>query len=149
MILGVQLLLCRPNEIDHYLCDVHPVLKLTCTDTYVVGVAVTANSEAITLESFLILLNSYAIILVSLRKQSVEGRLKALSTCGCHCAVVIIFVGSNTFMYLYADITFQRIIWWLILHNFHSHIKSLIYTQKFRNEEGNEETRGQKCFLEG
>ncbi|KAM7340987.1 hypothetical protein ACRRTK_001602 [Alexandromys fortis] len=106
--LMVQLPFCGPNEIDHYFCDVHPVLKLACTDTYIVGVVVTANSGTIALGSFVILLISYTIILVSLRNQSAEGRRKALSTCGSHIAVVIIFFGPCTFMYMRPDTTFSE-----------------------------------------
>ncbi|XP_040600843.1 olfactory receptor 4S2-like isoform X3 [Mesocricetus auratus] len=106
--LVVQLPFCGPNEIDHYFCDIHPVLKLACTDTYIVGVVVTANSGTITLGSFVILLISYTVILVSLRKQSAEGRRKALSTCGSHIAVVIIFFGPCTFMYMRPDTTFSE-----------------------------------------
>ncbi|XP_032270984.1 olfactory receptor 4S2 [Phoca vitulina] len=104
----VQLPFCGPNEIDHYFCDVHPVLKLACTDTYVVGVVVTANSGTITLGSFVILIISYTIILMSLRKHSAERRRKALSTCGSHIAVVIIFFGPCTFMYMRPDTTFSE-----------------------------------------
>ncbi|XP_029813582.1 olfactory receptor 4S2 [Suricata suricatta] len=106
--LVVQLPFCGPNEIDHYFCDVHPVLKLACTDTYVVGVVVTANSGTIALGSFVILIISYTIILMSLRKHSAESRRKALSTCGSHIAVVIIFFGPCTFMYMRPDTTFSE-----------------------------------------
>ncbi|XP_036748247.2 olfactory receptor 4S2-like [Manis pentadactyla] len=106
--LVVQLPFCGPREIDHYFCDVHPVLKLACADTYLVGAVVTANSGTIALGSFVILLISYSIILVSLRKQSAEGRRKALSTCSSHVAVVIIFFGPCTFMYMRADTTFKE-----------------------------------------
>ena len=68
--LVVQLPSCGPNEIVHYFCDVHPVLKLTCTVTYVVGVVVTANSGTIALGSFVILLISDTIIPVSLKAVS-------------------------------------------------------------------------------
>ncbi|KAM8812694.1 olfactory receptor 4S2-like [Rhynchonycteris naso] len=105
--LVVQLPFCGPNEIDQYFCDVHPVLKLACTDTYFVSVVVTANSGTIALGSFVILLISYTVILVSLRKQSTDGRHKALSTCGSHIAVVIIFFGPCTFMYMRPDTTFS------------------------------------------
>ncbi|EHB02388.1 Olfactory receptor 4S2 [Heterocephalus glaber] len=97
-----------PREIDHYFCDAHPVLKLTCTDTYLVSVLVTANSRTIPLGSFIILLISYTVILVSPWKQSVKGRLKALSTCGTHIAVAIIFFSPCTFMYMRPDTTFSE-----------------------------------------
>ncbi|VTJ90856.1 Hypothetical predicted protein [Marmota monax] len=106
--LVVQLPFCGPNEIDHYFCDVHPVLKLACTDTYIVGIVMTANSGTISLGSFVILLFSYSVILVTLRKQSAEGRRKALSTCGSHIAVVIIFFGPYTFIYMRPDTTFSE-----------------------------------------
>ncbi|XP_074084038.1 olfactory receptor 4S2-like [Macrotis lagotis] len=106
--LVVQLPFCGPNEIDHYFCDIHPILKLACTDTYEVGVVMTANSGTIALGSFVILLISYTVILVSLRKQSAEGRRKALSTCGSHIAVVVIFFGPSTFMYMRPDTTFSE-----------------------------------------
>ncbi|XP_049635770.1 olfactory receptor 4S2-like [Suncus etruscus] len=104
--LVIQLHFCGTNEIDHYFCDVHPLLKLACKDTFVAGVVETANSGTIALGSFVILLISYTVILVSLRKQSAEGRRKALSTCGAHIAVVIIFFGPCTFMYMRPDTTF-------------------------------------------
>ncbi|XP_073096017.1 olfactory receptor 4S2-like [Manis javanica] len=106
--LVVQLPFCGPREIDHYFCDVHPLLKLACADTYLVGAVVTANSGTIALGSFVILLISYTIILVSLRKQSAEGRCKALSTCGSHISVVVIFFGPCTFMYMRPDTTFKE-----------------------------------------
>ena len=65
--LTVQLPSCGPNLIDHYFCDVHPLLKLACTDTYVVGLIVVANSGVISLSSFVILVGSYTVILLSLK----------------------------------------------------------------------------------
>ncbi|NXI70983.1 OR4S2 protein, partial [Anseranas semipalmata] len=91
---------CGPNKIDHYFSDVHPLLQLACTDTYVVGIVVVANSGMITLSCFFILVMSYIIILVSLRSQTSKGWHKALSTCGSHITVVILFFGPCTFTYV-------------------------------------------------
>jgi olfactory receptor len=49
----IQLPFCGPSEIDHYFCDIHPVLKLACTSTHIIGGVVMANSANITLGGFL------------------------------------------------------------------------------------------------
>ncbi|XP_001513578.3 olfactory receptor 4S2 [Ornithorhynchus anatinus] len=99
-LLTVQLPFCGPNVLDHYFCDVHPLLKLACADTSVVGLMVVANSGMISLVAFFILVISYAIILFTLRTQSPEGRRKALSTCGAHIIAVFLFFGPCLFMYI-------------------------------------------------
>ncbi|XP_007955998.1 olfactory receptor 4S2-like [Orycteropus afer afer] len=106
--LMLQLPFCGPNVINHYFCDVHPMLKLACTDTYVFGVVDTATSGTVALGTFIILIISYTLILMSLRKQSAEGRRKALSTCGSHITVVIMFFGPCTFMYMRPNTTFAE-----------------------------------------
>ncbi|XP_007955980.1 olfactory receptor 4S2-like [Orycteropus afer afer] len=98
---------CGPNVIDHYFCDVHPMLKLACADTYAAGVVDTANSGTVALGGFITLIISYTLILLSLRKQSAEGRRKALSTCGSHIAVVVMFFGPCTFIYMRPNTTFN------------------------------------------
>ncbi|EFB28179.1 hypothetical protein PANDA_020369, partial [Ailuropoda melanoleuca] len=52
IILALRLPFCGPNLIDHYCCDLQPLLKLACMDTYVINLLLVTNSGAICSSSF-------------------------------------------------------------------------------------------------
>ncbi|XP_021049791.1 olfactory receptor 142-like [Mus pahari] len=108
IVITIPLPFCGPNVIDHYFCDLQPLFKLACTDTFMEGIIVMSNSGLISIISLFILVTSYAIILISLRKHSAEGRRKALSTCASHITVVILFFGPATFLYLRPSSSFTE-----------------------------------------
>ncbi|XP_030874007.1 olfactory receptor 4P4-like [Leptonychotes weddellii] len=105
---AIGLPFCGPNEIDHYFCDVFPLLKVACIDTYITGVLVVAFSGMFGLVVFIVLFVSYGIILFTLRNLSAEERRKALSTYGSHITVVILFFGPVIFIYLRPPTTFPE-----------------------------------------
>nr|XP_007988819.1 olfactory receptor 4Q3 [Chlorocebus sabaeus] len=100
IILVIQLPFCGPNELDNFYCDVPQVIKLACMDTYVVEVLMIANSGLLSLVCFLVLLFSYAIILITLRTHFRQGQNKILSTCASHLTVVSLIFMPCVFIYL-------------------------------------------------
>ncbi|XP_048372605.1 olfactory receptor 10A7-like [Sphaerodactylus townsendi] len=93
---------CGPREIDHYLCDLSPVIKeISCSDTYIVEMTAFIFACAFTLPPFLLTLMSYALIIVTiLRIPSTTGRQKAFSTCSSHLTVVALFYGTLMLVYM-------------------------------------------------
>lgn len=94
--------LCGRNELDHFFCEVPPLLKLACVDT-------TVNESEIFFVSVIILLVPVALIMFSysqivravLRIKSSAGQRKAFGTCGSHLTVVSLFYGSALYAYLH------------------------------------------------
>ncbi|XP_014443642.1 olfactory receptor 4N2 [Tupaia chinensis] len=95
----LRLPFCGPNQLDNFFCDVPQVIKLACTDTFVVELLMVFNSGLLTLLCFLGLLASYAVILCRVHGSSSEGKKKAMSTCTTHIIVIFLMFGPAIFIY--------------------------------------------------
>uniref|UniRef100_A0A9L0IRW4 G-protein coupled receptors family 1 profile domain-containing protein n=2 Tax=Equus asinus TaxID=9793 RepID=A0A9L0IRW4_EQUAS len=90
----------RSNVINHFFCDLPPLLFLACSDVTMSELLlyIVANfNEIITI---MIILTSYFFILITiLRMRSAEGRCKAFSTCASHLTAILLFHGTILFIY--------------------------------------------------
>ncbi|XP_049743635.1 olfactory receptor 10AG1-like [Elephas maximus indicus] len=92
---------CGSNQIDHFFCDVFPILKLACGDTFVNEMLVYTVAVLFVMVPFLLILGSYSkIISIILKLPSVTSQAKAFSTCSSHLMVVVLFFGSAIITYL-------------------------------------------------
>ncbi|XP_054555161.1 olfactory receptor 5W2-like [Talpa occidentalis] len=99
-ILTFRLCFCGSNEVNHFFCDVPPLLLLSCSDTQVNELAIFTVFGVIELSTISGVLVSYCYIFLSVLKiRSAEGRFKAFSTCTSHLTAVAIFQGTMLFMY--------------------------------------------------
>ncbi|KAM9646725.1 olfactory receptor 8G50-like [Trichechus inunguis] len=92
---------CKDKIVNHYFCDLFPLLELSCSRTYINEVVLLCFSIFNFLATTLTILGSYVSIIASiLRICSTEGRSKAFSTCSSHMLAVTIFYVSAAFVYL-------------------------------------------------
>ena len=96
-----QLIFCDSNIIHHFLCDLSPLIKLSCSPTFVNEVVLMTEASAFLVTPFLCIVFSYIQILLAVLKiPSATGKRKAFSTCGSHLTVVTLFYGSIFYVYL-------------------------------------------------
>ncbi|XP_072281404.1 olfactory receptor 5AP2-like [Pyxicephalus adspersus] len=99
-ILTFQLPFCD-NKINQVFCDIPPLLKLSCIDTWTNEIVIFCTSGLVILCSFILIILSYVKIILSiLTIHWTTGIKKAFSTCTSHLIVVTIFYGSIIFVYL-------------------------------------------------
>ncbi|XP_060473357.1 olfactory receptor 4L1-like [Panthera onca] len=107
MVFTINLPFCGPNILDDIFCDLPLVLKLACTETYVLELLVTADSGLLSFICFILLLVSYTVILVTVRRRSSGGLSRALSTLSAHITVVTLFFGPCIFIYAWPVSSFS------------------------------------------
>ncbi|XP_072254911.1 olfactory receptor 1496-like [Pyxicephalus adspersus] len=96
-----ELIFCSPDIVDHFFCDIDPILQLSCSDTTNFQWEVTSLSFIFVVMPFFIIIVSYIYIINTILKiSSITGRQKAFSTCSSHLTVVSIFYGTILCVYL-------------------------------------------------
>ncbi|XP_037696197.1 olfactory receptor 143-like [Choloepus didactylus] len=97
----IRLTFCGSNTINHYMCDVFPLLQLSCSSTYANELLASIIVDTVVILSSLIICMSYALILFSIfHMSSPTGWSKAFSTCGSHLVTVGLFYGSGLLTYV-------------------------------------------------
>uniref|UniRef100_A0A8D2JNI3 Olfactory receptor n=1 Tax=Sciurus vulgaris TaxID=55149 RepID=A0A8D2JNI3_SCIVU len=92
---------CRSNSINHFFCDVPPILTLSCSniDINVMLLSVFVGFNLVF--TVLVVTFSYIYIMTTiLQMSSTAGRKKTFSTCASHLTAVSIFYGTLAYMYL-------------------------------------------------
>ncbi|XP_025323549.3 olfactory receptor 226-like [Canis lupus dingo] len=91
---------CGPNVMNHFFCDVSPLLNLACSDMSRAELVDFLLALLVLLGPLLLTVLSYgAIVSAVLRARSAAGRRKAFSTCAAHLAVVLVFYSASLFIY--------------------------------------------------
>ncbi|XP_044537491.1 olfactory receptor 5I1 [Gracilinanus agilis] len=91
---------CDKNIINHFFCDLPPLLKLSCTDTSINELLLSTYGSSVEIICFIIIIVSYFFILLSVLKiRSSSGRKKTFSTCASHLTSVVIYQGTLLFIY--------------------------------------------------
>ncbi|OCT69141.1 olfactory receptor 2D3 [Xenopus laevis] len=96
-----QLPYCKSHHINHFFCEMPPVLRLSCKDTWLNEVAMKISAVLVAMFSFFLTLISYVHIISTILKiRTNKGRLKTFSTCASHLVVVSVFYSTIMFMYM-------------------------------------------------
>ncbi|XP_029771327.1 olfactory receptor 5A1-like [Suricata suricatta] len=104
-----QLHFCGPRVINHFFCDLPPLLVLSCSSTFLSQVVNILVVCAVGGTSALVVLVSYCYIIAAVMKiHSTQGRMKAFNTCASHLTTVILFYGSGLFSYLHSSTGYSQ-----------------------------------------
>ncbi|XP_075131792.1 olfactory receptor 11A1-like [Leptodactylus fuscus] len=92
---------CGPQIVDHFFCDLKPILHLSSSNTSLVEMEVLVYAMLMGFLPFMLIILSYvAISCTIVRIPSETGRRKAFSTCSSHLASVCTYFGTILIIYL-------------------------------------------------
>nr|XP_020634630.1 olfactory receptor 14C36-like [Pogona vitticeps] len=89
------------NIVNQFFCEIPQLLKVTCSDLYLIEVGIILLSVVVGSGCFIFMLVTYVQIFTTVLKiPSVQGRQKAFSTCLPHLIVVSIFMSTACSVYI-------------------------------------------------
>ncbi|XP_040275636.1 olfactory receptor 8D1-like [Bufo bufo] len=93
---------CKSIQIDHFFCDIPPLLKISCSSTILTEIIVYVVGGLLVLICFPLIIISYVFIVKTVFKISTaKARTKTCSTCISHFLSVSLFYVSGSFAYFY------------------------------------------------
>ncbi|NWH29043.1 O10R2 protein, partial [Grus americana] len=99
---------CGEKEINHFFCDMGPVIQAACTENNGIEIVIFIFCIVVVFGSFLLILLSYVLIFNTILKiPSTEGKRKAFSTCASHLTVVVVHFGCASIIYLRPKSTYS------------------------------------------
>ncbi|NXY79899.1 O10R2 protein, partial [Glareola pratincola] len=99
---------CGGKEINHFFCDMAPVIQAACTENNGIETVIFIFYIVVVFGSFLLILLSYLLIFNTILKiPSTEGKRKAFSTCASHLTVVLVHFGCASIIYLRPKYTYS------------------------------------------
>ncbi|XP_066428625.1 olfactory receptor 5AR1-like [Eleutherodactylus coqui] len=97
----IGLSFCNNNFINHYFCEIPPILRLSCKDPWLNKVIMYVTCAIIIFCSLALNVISYVYIISSILKiRSSQGKQAAFSTCSSHVTVLTFYFSTLMFMYL-------------------------------------------------
>ncbi|XP_039078924.1 olfactory receptor 13G1 [Hyaena hyaena] len=97
----LNLTFCGPNNIDHFFCEIPPLLSLSCSPVRINEVMVYVADISLAIGDFSLTCMSYGFIIAAiLRIRTAEGKRKAFSTCSSHLIVVSLYYSPVIYTYI-------------------------------------------------
>uniref|UniRef100_A0A7N5JXT5 Olfactory receptor 13G1-like n=1 Tax=Ailuropoda melanoleuca TaxID=9646 RepID=A0A7N5JXT5_AILME len=97
----LRLNFCGPNTIDHFFCEIPPLLSLSCSPVRLNEVMVYVADITLSIGDFTLTCISYGFIIAAiLRIRTAEGKRKAFSTCSSDLIVVSLHFSPVIYTYI-------------------------------------------------
>ncbi|XP_077180421.1 olfactory receptor 1L4-like [Paroedura picta] len=99
---------CGSQEIPHYFCDLHALIKLSSSDNSAIQMVTLTEGTVTMVGPFTVTILSYVLIFSKVLKiPSAAGKHKAFSTCGAHLTTVVLFFGTVIAVYVRPSSTYS------------------------------------------